>query len=151
MNSLKRKNIVTAASLTKQDYEKLAEFRHALRKFFRFSEHAATELGLPPQQHQALLAIQGFPGRAWVNITELKERLQLEHHSTVGLVNRLARRKLVMREHALYDKRQVNVRLTEQGKETLRKLSAAHRSELKRIGPELSRMLEDIHETRQLT
>ncbi|HWW03374.1 MAG TPA: helix-turn-helix domain-containing protein [Candidatus Acidoferrum sp.] len=39
---------------------------------------------MTPQQHQALLAIQGFPGRDCVTVGELAERLQLRHHSAVG-------------------------------------------------------------------
>jgi len=135
---------------SKKDYEKLAEFRYALRRFLRFSETAATELGLPPHQHQALLAIEGFPGRDSVNITELTERLQLEHHSAVGLVNRLAERNLVIREPSTEDKRQVFVRLTEEGKQMLGKLSAAHQSELNRLGPEISRALKAIVENNPL-
>jgi len=44
------------------DYVTLADFRSALRKFLRTSEEIALSLGLTPQQHQALLAIKGFPG-----------------------------------------------------------------------------------------
>ena len=78
-------------------YELLAELRHALRRFQRFSQEAARAAGLTPQQHQALLAIKGFPGRDYVSIGELAERMQLRHHSAVGLVDRLARRRLVRR------------------------------------------------------
>lgn len=45
------------------DYALLAEFRYALRRFIAFSEDAAHAIGLAPQQHQALLAIKGAPGR----------------------------------------------------------------------------------------
>jgi hypothetical protein len=51
--------------LTKADYELLAAFRYALRKFLGFSENAAIKNGLSPQQYQVLLAIEGFPGRNW--------------------------------------------------------------------------------------
>ncbi|MEY2432170.1 MAG: hypothetical protein QOC92_1895, partial [Acidimicrobiaceae bacterium] len=34
--------------LTDRDYETLAEFRHALRVFLRFSEDAARQEGLTP-------------------------------------------------------------------------------------------------------
>ena len=46
-----------------REYEMLASFRHTLRRFLSFSEEAAREVGLTPQQHQAMLAIKGFPGR----------------------------------------------------------------------------------------
>ncbi|EQD48905.1 MarR family transcriptional regulator, partial [mine drainage metagenome] len=48
--------------LRPHDYEVLAEFRYVLTKFLAFSEHAAHRAGLAPRQHQALLAIKGYPG-----------------------------------------------------------------------------------------
>ncbi|KAB2839197.1 ATP-dependent helicase, partial [bacterium] len=38
---------------------------------------------------QALLAIEGYPGRNWVTIGELAEQMQVAHHSAVGLVDRM--------------------------------------------------------------
>ena len=66
------------AAITKADYEKLAAFRYALRQFLRFSEDAARAVGIEPQQHQALLAIKGFPERDWVTIGELADKLSIE-------------------------------------------------------------------------
>ena len=82
-----------------QVFETLAEFRYALRQFIHFSEkRRARRLSITPQQHQALVAIKGFPGRESVTIGELAERLQLRHHSAVGgLVDRLVVEKLVTR------------------------------------------------------
>jgi hypothetical protein len=37
----------------------LAEFRYELRQFLHFSERAAVEAGLQPQQHQLLLQVAG--------------------------------------------------------------------------------------------
>ena len=61
--------------LTKSEYEMLAAFRYHLRQFLRFSEDAAQAAGLTPRQHQALLAIKGFPKRQSVTIGELAEQL----------------------------------------------------------------------------
>jgi DNA-binding MarR family transcriptional regulator len=58
-----------------------------LRKFLRFSEEAALAVGLTPQQHQALLAIKGFPGDHRMTVGELAERLQIRHQSAVGLTD----------------------------------------------------------------
>ena len=69
--------------ITKAEYETLAAFRYALRKFLHFSETAAQTAAVTPQQHQTLLAIKGFPGREQVTVGELAERLQLRHHSVV--------------------------------------------------------------------
>jgi len=129
------------AEILKKEYEKLAAFRYALRRFLRFSEHAAKSHQLTPQQHQALLAIEGFPGRNEITISELKERLQLEHHSTVELVNRLATRKFLVRKHSTRDKREVYVHLTRSGRTVLKNISTIHSSELKSIGQELIRLV----------
>lgn len=130
--------------ISKPQYENLAAFRFALRKFLRFSEDAAGAAGLTPQQHQALLAIKGFPGRDYVTIGELAERLQIKHHSAVGLVDRLVLEKLVQRVASAEDRRCVNIRLTDRGEAVLGELSALHREQLRRIGPELSTLLQGL-------
>jgi len=113
----------------------------ALRRFLHFSETAAHAAGITPQHHQALLAIKGFPGRESTSVGELAERLQIRHHSAVGLVDRLVADKLVRRESAPDDRRQVQVRLTPRGEGVLEKLSELHQTQLKTLGPELRRML----------
>jgi DNA-binding MarR family transcriptional regulator len=135
--------------LRKAQYETLAAFRYALRRFIHFSERAAQAANVTPQQHQALLAIKGFPGRDCVTVGELAERLQLRHHSTVGLVDRLVVEKLVARAPSNEDRRQVLVQLTSRGEKTLEKLSALHHVQLKRIGPELSHLLERLDCTKK--
>ena len=130
--------------LSKAEYETLASFRFALRQFLRFSEGAAESVGLKPQQHQALLIVKGFPGRDYVTVGELAAQLQIKHHSAVGLVDRLASKKRAMRDPSPTDRRQVWIRLTTRGEETLEKLSAAHHEQLRRIGPELSELLERL-------
>jgi DNA-binding MarR family transcriptional regulator len=127
--------------LSKHQYELLASFRYALRRFLHFSESAANAAGITPQHHQALLAIKGFPGRESLSVGELAERLQIRHHSAVGLVDRLVAEKLVRRESSAGDHRQVMVRLTARGESILEKLSELHQTELKTLGPELRRML----------
>jgi DNA-binding MarR family transcriptional regulator len=131
--------------LSKPEYELLASFRYALRQFLRFSEESARAIGIEPQQHQALLAIKGFPGRDQVTIGELAERLQIRHHSAVGLVDRLVAQGLLAREPATDDRRQVYVLLTSQGEARLEQLSIAHKEELRRLGPQLSALLERLN------
>jgi DNA-binding MarR family transcriptional regulator len=130
--------------VTKEEYELLADFRFHLRQFLRFSEEAAQTVGLTPQYHQALLTIKGFPGRERVTIGELAERLQIKHHSAVGLVNRLVAQGLVVRENATDDRRIVYVSLTEAGSHVLEQLTAAHRDELRRIGVTLNELIEQV-------
>jgi DNA-binding MarR family transcriptional regulator len=134
--------------LSKAQYESLAAFRYALRQFLRFSEDAAKRAGLTPQQHQALLAIKGFPGRDWVTVGELAERLQLRHHSTVELVDRLADLKFVARAASQADRRHVHVQLTARGEHVLDTLSSAHERQLRRMGPQLNSLLKRLSTVR---
>ncbi len=127
--------------ISKEEYVALAGFRQALRGFMKFSEEAAHRVGLTPQQHQALLSIMGFAGRDFVTIGELAERLQIRHHSAVGLVDRLAAQELARRRHGEEDHRQVFIELTAHGLETLRALSAVHHQELSQVGPHLMELL----------
>lgn len=124
------------------DYQALAEFRYQIRRFLRFSEEAARRAGLEPAQHQLLLAVKAHRGQPTVG--DLAERLQLRHHSVVGLVDRLAESGLVRRERAGSDRRQVRVGLTRQGGALLRKLSMEHRDELETAGAALVLALEAI-------
>ena len=131
-----------AAALAPSDYRLLAEFRHQLRNFLAFSEDAARNAGLAPQQHQALLAIKGFDGSPTVG--DLAERLLVRHHSAVGLVDRLVEARLVMRCHDLHDRRRVTLALTRQADVLLGELSVAHRDELRRMAPMLRAVLDRL-------
>jgi DNA-binding MarR family transcriptional regulator len=131
----------TISTLSKADYELLAGFRHTLRKFLGFSEAVALKHGVTAQQYQALLAIQGFPGRDWVSVGELAGQLCVAHHSAVGLVDRMEALKLVRREAAPEDRRRVRVLITRQGLALLEKLYRAHRDELRTVGPRLIALL----------
>ncbi len=132
------------STFSKNDYETLAEFRYALRRFLRFSENAAGKAGLTLQQHQALLFIIGHPGREQITIGALAERLQIRHHSAVGLVNRLEDQGLVERMLNEEDRRQVFIGLTGKGVSVLESLASIHREELRVMGPQLCTLLEQI-------
>ncbi len=130
------------AVVTPRDYEHLADLRYALRRFLRFSEDAAIATGVPPQQHQALLAIKGFAGRGEpMTVGTLAERLQIAPHSAVGLVNRLLKEELIEKQQGTQDRRQMHLALTRRGEEVLEKLSAVHREELRRVGPRMRTLL----------
>jgi DNA-binding MarR family transcriptional regulator len=130
MNAGKQRS---SGRVTKAEYEALAAFRYNLRQFLHFSESAAETAGVTPRQHQALLAIKGFPGRDSATIGELAEQLQIAHHSAVGLVDRLVAQNLIIREASTADRRQVYVRLSGRGIEVLQKLTNAHKDELRRL------------------
>jgi len=127
-----------------QDYLTLAAFRASLRKFLRLSEDLAHELGLTPQQHQAMLAVRGFPGEQPPTVGELAARLQVRHNSAVGLVTRLEKQGYVQREASKQDQRRMHVSLTRRGHAVLDRLTEAHRVELRRIGPEITRLLAEL-------
>ncbi|MDY0884798.1 MarR family winged helix-turn-helix transcriptional regulator [Dongia soli] len=128
-------------TLEKSDYEMLAAFRYQLRRFLNFSQAAARREGLTPRQHQALLCIVGNPGRETATISELANYLLIQHHSAVELVDRLVALDLVNREQDKTDKRKVLVSLTPAARERLKHMSVVHIAELRRIGPQLARLL----------
>jgi DNA-binding MarR family transcriptional regulator len=130
--------------LSNDEYRALAEFRCQIRRFLGFSEDLARRAGMEPQQHQLLLAIKGLPEGAVATIGELASRLQLKHHSTVELVNRLEKLKYVARVASKEDRRAVIVHLTTAGARLLTKLSLAHHQELEIAGPRLARALRTI-------
>ncbi len=130
--------------INQKDYEALAEFRFTLRRFLAFSESAARVAGLRPQQHQALLAIKGFPERNRVTVSELAGRLMIRHHSAVELVDRLFRIGLISRGGDMADRRRIVISLTAKAERTLRTLSTAHLEEVRRLGPTLTGLLDRL-------
>jgi DNA-binding MarR family transcriptional regulator len=139
--------MIMTMRLSKAEYQLLAAFRYALRQFLHFSEESARAVGIEPQQHQALLAIKGFPQRERITISELAERLQIKHHSAVELAGRLVANGLAAREADTSDRRQVYLTLTPLGQALLDQLAAAHKEELRRIGPEINSLLARLNET----
>lgn len=131
-------------AVTKANYEALAEFRYALRKFLAFSEEAASRVGLTPQQHQALLAVKGAPGTDWLSISQIADRLLVRHHTAVELIDRLVSLGLVIRKADPSDGRRMQVFLTEEGEQALDDLSASHIDELKNIRPTLRKLLKQF-------
>ncbi len=110
----------------------LAAFRYHLRKFLRFSEQAAREHGVTPQQHQLMLGIAGHTGRGCATLSELAEFLQERHNSVVGLVERAALHGLVRKTQDAEDRRMVLVTLTRRGEGVLSKLTVLHQEEIQR-------------------
>ena len=134
------------AELSAEQYRLLAEFRRRIREFLHFSEEAARQQGIEPQQHQLLLAIQGLAPNEKPTVSVLAARLCIKHHSAVELINRLAERGAVVRRNSEKDRREVLVELTEKGRTILRSLSVLHWHQLQDSGAELARALETIIE-----
>jgi DNA-binding MarR family transcriptional regulator len=119
------------------DYQALAEFRYQMRRFVRFSEDAARKARIEPQHHQLMLAIKGRPDGEEPRIAYLAERLQIQHHSAVELVDRLVRRGLITRTRGDEDRREVYVQLTSRGERILGELTTHMRAELRSAAPTL--------------
>jgi DNA-binding MarR family transcriptional regulator len=136
----------TAKSVLAQvDYEVLAAFRQALRKFQHHSDENVRAAHLTPQQHQALLVLKGgYPGNAEITVRDLADALLLKHHSAVELVGRLVKAGLVARRQSRADRRRVMISATPAGDEVLLSLSEANLTVLQSAAPvlwDLLRML----------
>jgi len=125
------------AKVSRADYRALAAFRYELRRFLAFSEEEARAAGIEPQQHQLLLALQGLPERARPTIGAVAERLCVQHHTAVALVDKLEGRGFVVRERSREDRREVLLRLTAEGARVLELLSARHKRHLRSVGPQM--------------
>ncbi len=122
----------------------LAEFRYELRRFLLFSECAALEAGLQPQQHQLLLQVAGAPENTAVSIAYAAGRLGLKHNSAVELVDRSEREGLLERMADANDKRRAILRVTRKGKFVLSRLAGSHAKELNEMAPRLTAALKHI-------
>jgi DNA-binding MarR family transcriptional regulator len=129
-----------------KDYRALAAFRYEIRRFLAFSERAARAAGIEPQQHQALLALHGLPEGLRPTIGTLAERLCVEHHTAVAIVDKVVEKGLAVRERSLEDKREVLVRMTPSGAKLLQALSAMHREQLGTVGAEMVAALSTVLE-----
>ena len=130
--------------LDTRDYALLAAFRFALRSFLHFSESAAKESGLAAQHYQAMLVVRGCPEDRRITINDLAQQLLIRQNSAVGLVDRLEKQGLMARESSPLDKRKVHLRLTAKGDRILERLAGVHQEELRRIGPQLRQLVQQI-------
>lgn len=129
--------------MTDAEYRVLARFRFALRVFLRFSEDAAREGGLTPNQHQLLLAVRGFPN-GLPTVSDLAEWLQLRHNSTVELIDRAVDAELLVRHVDEHDRRRQRLALTAKGEDLLASLSQSHRQELRKFREEMAEVLQEL-------
>jgi DNA-binding MarR family transcriptional regulator len=133
---------VTTTQLLPEDYEALASFRYAMRKFLSFSKRVlAAEAGITPEQYEALLALKVYSAAAGLTMTELSEWLQVKHHTAVSLVDKLEKLGFVRRTHGVTDRRHVYVALTVSGSRVLSKVAVLHRREMRVRSPEMIKAL----------
>ena len=127
----------------------LAEFRYQLRCFTLFSEQAAHNADLQPQQHQLLLQVAGCEPDYPVTVSYAAERLGLCHKSTVELVNRCAKQDLLTRKPDPVDGRKVLLQITPKGRRLLLSLSEHHALELDELAPQLIQALRRVRRARR--
>src|ERR1039457_1324762 len=127
--------------LSLSDYQALAEFRYQIRKFLRFSEQAVRAAGMEVGQYQLMLAIKGMPDGVRPRIRELANRMHVQHHSAVELINRLESGGYVQRARAQDDRREVLLALTPKGERVLGELALHHPDELRSAAPSLAAAL----------
>ncbi|MBB6144785.1 DNA-binding MarR family transcriptional regulator [Silvibacterium bohemicum] len=128
----------------RDDIQHLASFRREIRRFLQFSEQAAAEAGLQPQQHQLLLQIAGAPGESLVTISYIADVMGLRHHTVVELSKRCELAGLLRRTHDPNDRRCVLLELTPQGNRALRQLADVHSQQLRELAPSLIQALTRI-------
>ena len=138
---MRLKKAERAYGLQTADYARLAAFRSVLRGFLRFSEEAAARVGLTTQHYQAMLILRACPEGGHVAIGDLSRELLIKHNSAVGLVDRLVREGLILREASREDRRRVDLRLSARGRQVLARLAGVHRQEIERIGLTLNRLI----------
>ena len=126
------------------EYQALAQFRFLIRRYLNNSEKAARSVGIEPQQYMGLLALRGLPATQEPTIRALAERLQIQHHSAVELVDRMEKRGLFQRERSTRDRRQVLVKVTPRGEKLLSRLVRHRIAELRVTAPELTRALQAV-------
>lgn len=159
MPQLKRRRLAPARSASAErkrsgkaravDYKALAQLRLELRKFLAFSEDAAHKAGLPPQQHQALLAIKGLAGPELTSVGDLARVLLIRHHTAVELTTRMTRLGLLTRTVDASDARRVLLKLTSRGERKLQALSKIHLEELHAVGPTLVHILHQFRKSQK--
>ena len=126
--------------VTRQDFQRLLEFRVALREFQRWSEDQAEAAGITHVQHQLLVAIKGHQGNQSPTVGDLAGYLLLRPHSTVELIDRAEAAGLVERVPDDNDGRVVRVCLTKDGDRIVHRLARAHLDRLH----ELATVLDDL-------
>jgi DNA-binding MarR family transcriptional regulator len=119
------------------EFRALAELRFRIRRFVQEGDAAARGAGLEPQQYLLLLAIRGLPEGQEGSIRTLADRLSLQHHSTVELVDRMEQHGYVKRTRSKADRRQVLVSLEPRGEELLAQVASKRIIELRSHGTAL--------------
>ena len=123
---------------TDAQYQRLLQFRTALRRFDQWSREAAESHGLTHGQHQLLLAVRGSTTEGGPTVGEIAEALFIKPHTATELIDRARELDLVARLRDPLDGRRVRLQLTAHGSDVLALLTEVHVEELRRLGPLLA-------------
>ena len=110
------------AGLSQRQFAAIAAFRYELRRFVAFSEAEAARMGLPAQQHQALLTIAGHTGSEPPSVGMLAEQLMVAPHTAAELVARMIDAALLVKTPSSQDRRRMELALTPKAKAMLDQL-----------------------------
>src|SRR5438270_3878696 len=135
---------MSARNLTGKQLLSLAEFRYQVRRFLHFSERECRARGLQHQHYQLLVALLGLPTHKDPTVGTLAERMQLEHHSMVELLDRASQQGLVTRKRDPHDRRRVAIHLTARGEKIAGEVAARHVEELQTAGRKLVAALQPL-------
>lgn len=134
-------NQLMQEGLSREQYAAIAAFRFQLRRFLVFSEAAALAAGLPPQQHQALLAVAGYMESESPTVGTLAEQLLVAPHTAAELVSRMVEAGLLIKTRSTLDRRRMELVLTPKAEILLGELTTAHLEELRTLEPALIQVL----------
>ena len=134
--------IQAGSVLSREAYAAIARFRLELRRFLAFSEAAAGKVGLPAQQHQALLAIAGHDGPPTVGF--VAEQLLIAPQTAAELVSRMVEKGFLSKAAEVQDRRRMALSLTPKAKAVLEQLTTAHLAELQTLEPALASALDRV-------
>ena len=130
-------------NLDPAQYQSLAGFRLALRRFMAGAEAISKAAGVTQQQYQAMLAIKTWPSQA-MTMGDLAGELLLTHHAAVQLINRMTKAGVAFRAPSSVDRRAVELKLTPAGEVLVERLAALHLGEVLRQEPNLTRSLQKL-------
>lgn len=129
---------------TDAQYQRLLEFRIALRRFDQWSRQQAESEGLTHAQHQLLLAVRGSRTPGGPTLGEVADALLVRHHSASELVDRAQELGLVERVRDPEDARRVRLALTDHGLDLLGRLTEVHLGELGQLAAVLRKLPTEV-------
>jgi DNA-binding MarR family transcriptional regulator len=120
--------------LSEADLRALADWRYALRRFLSASEKIARSEGVSPAQYQLLLFVASTGEGRSPAIGDLAERMQVEHQSAVGLIDRTEKAGFVRRRRDPANRRRVLIEMTPRGARLLKRLAHRHFAAIEALG-----------------